>query len=424
MKKTIKDHILDLSKQYPGQLFSSIEIASKIADIADVEEKSVKKVLAKLTQVVGQNPWIIRQPGQLYYFSAIAATPKKKRKPTPKMKGRTFVAIVRDHSGSMSSIRQSARNDYNATIDNLKKNSKLSKTTLTVVECGSDTRYSTTNGVSVVEKNNAIESVQHIDYYHTPGDTPLLDSIGEAINQLKAIPDVKPIDAFMVIVITDGEENSSRRWNVIKLTHEIMRLQDTNQWTFAFRVPRGHSRYVTSMGVPAENIVEWETTNEGMAHSGIVTMNAMDSYYQDRSVGVTRSLRFFADTDNLNTKVLNQNLVDISKELQLLQVRVGDSQVIRDFFNARVGEYRAGCGFYQLVKNEKVQSYKKIVIHDKKSGAAYSGTAARQMLGLPATGDIKVAPGSFSQYNIYVQSTSVNRLLPLSTLVLYWKNAI
>jgi hypothetical protein len=424
MKKTIKDHILDQSKQYPGQLFSADDLASKIARIADVEVKSVKKVLSKLTQTVGENPWILRQPGQNYQFAAIASAPKKKRKPTPKMKGRTFVAVIRDHSGSMGKIARPAMKDFNETLENLKKNSKLSATTLTVIECGiKPNRYSPSD-VNVALSNAPIDRVTPLATYPCPGGTPLLDSIGKAIEELKNIPNVQPIDAFMVIVITDGDEQHSKIETALSITAKISKLQQTGQWTFAFRIPHGNRYFVSSLGVPAENIVEWEQTERGVAFASAVTMSAMDNYYQDRSVGLTKSVRFFADTSNLNTQVLNQNLVDISRELNLLQVRVSDPPVIKEFFKTRVGEYTPGCGFYQLVKNEKVQSYKQIIIRDKKTGAAYSGASARQMLGFPASaGDIKVAPGSFSQYDIYIQSTSVNRILPLLSQVLYWKNA-
>lgn len=429
MKKTIKDHIQDLSKLYPGQIFTADEIAGKVVNIANVEEKSVKRVLANITlwptwPILSITPWIKRLNQSTYQFEVVQPL-KKKRKATPKMKGRTFVAIIRDHSGSMHALSKVAMDDFNTTVDNLQKNSKLSETTLTVVECYDENNiHSTKNKISIVESNTQIDHVRKLTRYHTTGGTPLLDSIGEAITQLKQIRNVQPIDAFMVIVITDGEENTSKTWNALNITSEIRHLQKTNQWTFAFRVPRGGRKFVNSLGVPDENIIEWETTTRGMKTSSSITLNSMDCYYAGREIGQTSSTRFFADTSNLNSNVLQQNLVDISNELQMMQVRVGDPQTIKEFFKSRVGEYRPGCGFYQLVKNEKVQSYKQIIIHNKKTGHAYSGVVARQMLGLPAIGDIKVAPGSFSDYSIYVQSTSVNRILPLLSSVLYWKNII
>lgn len=71
--------------------------------------------------------------------------------------------------------------------------------------------------------------------------------------------------------------------------------------------------------------------------------------------------------------------------------------------------YIKGCAYYELVKRETVQDSKSIAVQDKKSGKVYVGYDARVVLGLPDRGEIKVDPIHSSKWNIYVQSTSVNR---------------
>jgi hypothetical protein len=76
------------------------------------------------------------------------------------------------------------------------------------------------------------------------------------------------------------------------------------------------------------------------------------------------------------------------------------------------------------MKTEKiVQGYKQIAVRNKKSGAVYAGQAARQLLQLPSTGNITLKPGTHGDWDIYIQSTSLNRILPAASSVLYWKNA-
>jgi len=70
----------------------------------------------------------------------------------------------------------------------------------------------------------------------------------------------------------------------------------------------------------------------------------------------------------------------------------------------------------------EVQDHKQIAIRDKKTGVIYSGVNARQMLGLPYHGTVKVVPGNHGAYDIFIQSTSVNRKLVKGTQVLYWDN--
>jgi len=76
------------------------------------------------------------------------------------------------------------------------------------------------------------------------------------------------------------------------------------------------------------------------------------------------------------------------------------------------------------MKPEKVvQDYKKIIIRNKYHGATYQGAAARQLLNLPTQGNISLRPGDHGDWDIYIQSTSNNRILPPGTTVLYWGNA-
>ncbi len=70
--------------------------------------------------------------------------------------------------------------------------------------------------------------------------------------------------------------------------------------------------------------------------------------------------------------------------------------------------------FYELSKPEKVQGHKDIAIRDKTTGA-------RDLLGLPKYGDIRLAPLDHGNYNLFVQSTSVNRKLMNGTNLMIWK---
>ena len=72
--------------------------------------------------------------------------------------------------------------------------------------------------------------------------------------------------------------------------------------------------------------------------------------------------------------------------------------------------YRLGEGYYELVKSEKIQSKKQVAIFDRKRSELYTGAAARQLLGLPDQ-EVKVAPGYHKDFDIFVQSTSINRKL-------------
>lgn len=81
--------------------------------------------------------------------------------------------------------------------------------------------------------------------------------------------------------------------------------------------------------------------------------------------------------------------------------------------------FSKGAGYYQFTKPELIQKYKLIVLRDKATGDLFSGEVARDMLGLPKGGDSKIKPTALDEYDVFVQSTSVNRKLIGGTLFLY-----
>jgi hypothetical protein len=105
---------------------------------------------------------------------------------------------------------------------------------------------------------------------------------------------------------------------------------------------------------------------------------------------------------------------------QLLHV---DGRVsIRDFVESTGAEFRKGHGFYELTKSELVQERKEVVLVDRKTGDMFSGGKAREMLGLPYGVRGKVYPrhsGELAGYDVFIQSTSYNRVLVPHTRFLY-----
>ena len=63
---------------------------------------------------------------------------------------------------------------------------------------------------------------------------------------------------------------------------------------------------------------------------------------------------------------------------------------------------------------------KSILIHNKNTGAVYFGNEARNVLGLPHDREIRIVPGNHGDYEIFIQSTSVNRKLLAGTKVVYF----
>ena len=88
-------------------------------------------------------------------------------------------------------------------------------------------------------------------------------------------------------------------------------------------------------------------------------------------------------------------------------------------------EFKIGRGFYEFTKKVEVQAHKEVILQEKTSGDMFTGTKAREMLGLPSTGSVKIEPGELGTFRAFIQSTSPNRKLLAGTRFLYevsdWK---
>jgi hypothetical protein len=335
---------------------------------------------------------------------------------------KNYIGISRDHSGSMSMIALAAGRDYNDNIASIKEGATEHSidTIVSVVKCG--TGRPAKNVMEVVNSNVTTLKPIADGRYNADGNcTPLFDSVSMLIDQLSDVPDATdPNVSFVVMTITDGQDNASTISGP-QLAKRIKTLQATDRWTFVFRVPKGDKRPLVQMGIPEGNILEWEQSERGVQAATVATRSAFRDFYSARSLGATSTDKFYADLSNVSLKEVKQNLVDISGQVIVYEIDdANDGAQIRDFVQDQGITFVKGCAFYELKKTETVQDYKQIAIRDKTTGAVYSGYSARDLLGLPHTGEVKLAPGMHGNYEIYIQSTSINRKLTKGMGLMIW----
>jgi hypothetical protein len=337
---------------------------------------------------------------------------------------KNYIGFVNDHSGSMASLARAAVADYNATITAVKDaaSREMLDTVVSVVGIGLGPNRQGRFGWGV-ERQVVISNphvLKPLTSWPTPGGTPLYDGVGEMIELFLSLPDYQNQDvSFLVVTTTDGYEEHSSKYDAYSLKRKILELQATGRWTFVFRVPKGSKNAVSSLGVPLDNIQEWGTTAQGMAESTAATAKAVDTYFAARSVGAKSSTVFYANAATVNTAAL----VDISNKVSLYVVPGEDAGIqIRDFILRHRMEYLKGAAFYQLTKTEpRISHTKLIAIRERATGKIYSGSQARDMIGLPHDRNARLHPGDHGNYDLFIQSESVNRKLVGGTGVLYWK---
>ena len=137
-----------------------------------------------------------------------------------------------------------------------------------------------------------------------------------------------------------------------------------------------------------------------------------------RTKGVrgTRSV-FSTGIDAVNKQTVSESLEPMARSAYQIY-EVHSKSEIRPFIQSKTGIYVRGNAYYQLTKTETIQANKSIVVVDKNTNKAYTGEHARDLIGLPRGQATRVRPDHNPQYEIYVQSTSVNRALMPNTRVL------
>lgn len=328
---------------------------------------------------------------------------------------KSYIGLVRDHSGSMAPHASLALKDYNDNLRVLKESAEATglDTYASIIKCGV--------GYGGVEREDRLTPLKHLrelHQYQSSGNTPLFDAVGMVIEDLELILD--PEAVFLILATTDGQENASRNWSGHRLSQRIQSLQGSDRWTFTFRVPRGYGRPLAArLGVSEGNILEWEQTRAGFEFANQTQNVAISSYYTGLRSGVKSTKRFYSDLTQLDPAQLKSQLQDISSRVAIWTVEDGRPD-IKEFCERHLhAPYIRGLAFYQVIKPETVQDHKEVAIRDKNTGSIYSGVSARDLLGLPRFGSVRIYPGRHGQYELFVQSQSTNRILPIGTKVLY-----
>ena len=129
-----------------------------------------------------------------------------------------------------------------------------------------------------------------------------------------------------------------------------------------------------------------------------------------------------------NIDILDGKITEASKSVSgLTEFQMFDIPYdvdIKSFVTSMGLRFEAGRGYYEFMKRETVQSYKQIVVQDRKTEVFYPDAEGRKMLSLPNS-TVKITPKDYDdKYRFFIQSTSYNRVLKKGTTFLYNINGL
>lgn len=321
------------------------------------------------------------------------------------------ISLVVDRSGSMSNHSKKVVEVFDRELNYLKQRSiDLNQETRISIYLFDDKIEVLTFDMDVMRFNSLA------GYYTVRGSTALLDAVGQSIDDNSKLPELYGDHAFLQYVITDGMENASRKYHGQKLQDKLDKLADN--WTNAVLVPNEAGRiYAKNFGFNAGSIAIWDVSQvDALDKVGKQFSSTIDNYMGMRAKGIRGTKNLFTlDSSNLTVKPLKE-LDPTSYKI----ISVTHDAPIRDYIQSVLGNYIIGSGYFQPTKTITIQKHKNILVQNVKDGKVYEGGSLRQLLGLPSD-TVDVEPGDHKDWNIYVQSTSVNRKLFSGTNVVVYK---
>jgi hypothetical protein len=278
--------------------------------------------------------------------------------------------------------------------------------------------------------------------YKPHGNTALTATMMQVIEDMKGIPVQYGDHTFLGMLVTDGHENWSQhqgnigleKWygKASQLPVKISGLPDT--WTMAGLVPGVTARQqLTRFGFASGNVEIWDPSKKdsilevgerirdtsvayasAVSSSGLRSTTSLFSMASPSKTDLTKTLTpmtpgsyFFEEVDQATWDRIENGRID-----QFMALKTGKP-------------YVPGRAYYQMTKRERIQYNKPVAVavpdHKTREVSVYVGDSARQQLGLPASSekrDVRVSPGKWKGYKVFVMTTSLNRKLVPGTQLL------
>jgi uncharacterized protein YegL len=174
----------------------------------------------------------------------------------------TSINVIIDASGSMSHLTHDTIGNFNTFLKDQKEFPGEAAFTL----CTFNTDY------RLVHDFTKIAGVPNLDAktYLPQGGTALLDAMGTTIDsigkKLAALPEEERPSKVIFLIITDGHENSSRRFTAPQIKAMVEHQKETYSWEFVFMGANIDAIAAgTNLGISMQNTMNYAATSAGTA---------------------------------------------------------------------------------------------------------------------------------------------------------------
>jgi len=206
-------------------------------------------------------------------------------------KGLTEIVTIIDKSGSMSHLKGKTIEGYNEFLNEQKEIEGEADFSLIL--------FSSPGKEEIVFDSVGIQEISELtnENYIPGGVTALYDCIGKTIKALKKR--IKNIDRderpekVLFVIITDGEENSSRTFGKDEVFKMINKREEKNDWSFIYLGSNQDAFGEGSkMGVKRGKTLDYAATSDGMVFAYTNISNYTSSFRKSKSSKSAKVLNF------------------------------------------------------------------------------------------------------------------------------------
>ena len=197
---------------------------------------------------------------------------------------RTVYHLIIDKSGSMSDCIDATINGFNDQLNKIRS--------LELEYPEQEILIGLTTFNDEVENHFVLQNLSVLTTfsrknYRPNGSTALFDAIGQTCLMLEERNrlDQKIPTTHVIVILTDGHENSSRNFNLGQIRSLIERLEKTEAWTFSFiGATLDAVEVAVSMSIKSQNSFAFEK-HSMKSEVWDKLSNSMSSYAKKKSLG-------------------------------------------------------------------------------------------------------------------------------------------
>lgn len=171
---------------------------------------------------------------------------------------KTMICLILDRSGSMAGRETEVIGGVNTFLDEQKALPDPASIAFVRFDTGAIERFRPMQPLAVAQHLTPAD-------FQPRGGTPLLDAVGSTVAALDDDWKRERPDRCVVVIVTDGAENSSREYTREKVKELIQSRQDSGKWAFIYLGANVDAfAEAGSMGISMANTANYRNTAKGV----------------------------------------------------------------------------------------------------------------------------------------------------------------